>query len=79
MKRLMSDFGGFFLLGVLLLILAAGTIVDPTLNRGQGYHAAIERLWERITNPRKSNQCENALRQISLAIPSGVQTGKETK
>jgi hypothetical protein len=70
----------YFLVVAFMMVLGTGVAVTAQSNGGgHSYYSAVERLWKRITNPSKSYRCQNALKQTSLAIPSGVQTGKETK
>jgi hypothetical protein len=80
MKRFWSI--TFFLIACMMAF-AAGALAAWQFARmpstAQGYSATVERLWERIANPHKRHQCQNALRQISLAIPPVVQEIKESK
>jgi hypothetical protein len=79
LKRHCSKYDYFLLVAFMILLGTGVVIIAQSDGRGLGYHSGVERLWERITNPRQSNRCENALKQMPLAAPAAVQTGKETK
>jgi hypothetical protein len=70
----------YFLLVAFMMVLGTGVVITAQSNGGGlDFYSAVERLWERITNPRQSNRCENALKQMPLATPAAVQKSKETK
>jgi hypothetical protein len=84
-----EDAVGFVLLVVAMVFLALGSLGALASDLpGQGYFPTMERLWTRITEPHKRLQCQNSLKQISLARhvpapaqsnPLAVQGDKESK
>jgi hypothetical protein len=78
---------GFCLLLVAMVFLALGTIGALASDLpGQGYFPTVDRLWTRIAEPHRRLQCQNSLKQISLAryvpapaTPAAVQGNEESK
>jgi hypothetical protein len=73
---------GFSLLIAAIVIFFAGMGASAaTKSEGsQGYFHAVERLWERITDPHQSRRSQTrALRQMTLVTPARVRKVEKRK